>query len=61
MFKTKYKYFFLPQINMAATDALININHLYKQYTLGDSTINALFDVSFQVAVLPGFRVTSEA
>lgn len=35
----------------AAADALINISHLYKKYTLGDSNtiINALFDVSFQI------------
>ena len=35
----------------AAADALINISHLYKKYTLGDSNtiINALFDVSFEL------------
>ncbi len=35
----------------AAADALINISHLYKKYTLGDSNtiINALFDVSFEI------------
>ena len=29
--------------------ALINIDHLHKQFTLGGSIINALFDVSFKI------------